>query len=480
MKRVGNLYDGMISKERLEMVYSGVMKGKHHKDAPGSIAFMIRMNKDYYMAEIGRMLQEKSFRPTKPRESIRYDKSSRKFRKIQAPKLFPDQFIHWSIILAMQPTLMRGMDDWCCASVKGRGTLYAKNFLEKKLDNGNDINSKIPVSRKYKYCLKMDIRKFFENISKEILIQKLESKIKDKQLIDLTKLVLNSVPGNGIPLGYYTSQWFANFYLQSFDHDLREKIMPKYGVDTYLRYMDDMVILGSNKRKLKQLMNEISENLKSLKLELKHTSCIFSIEDRDIDFIGYRFSYGKTTLRKTILHRAKAANDRLYSGKFTLNKLRTANAYNGWIKTSDVKKYVADNLHGDIKLENYKLKMALNKERDQYLNSVKYEHVLKVESEINSIREQTEFGDHVLVRYYPSSDNTKVVVRCKFKFPDEDEYYNRKEMEKQEMLNKKKKKTRQNKSADKLYYPSAEIYFSEDKNRCIMDYNTNINCMNVI
>ena len=76
--------------------------------------------------------------------------------------------------------------------------------------------------------------------------------------------------------------------------------MPKYGVDTYIRYMDDMIILGSNKRKLERLMNEITEFLATLSLELKNTSCIFDISTRDIDFIGYRFSYGKTTLRKGI------------------------------------------------------------------------------------------------------------------------------------------------------------------------------------
>ena len=101
------------------------------------------------------------------------------------------------------------------------------------------------------------------------------------------------------------NSWFsAAIYLESrelypLQLYLREVLMPKYGVDFYIRYMDDMLIMGSNKRKLAQLKGEISQYLhNNLKLELKNTTRIFSIAECPIDYIGFRFSYGKTVLRK--------------------------------------------------------------------------------------------------------------------------------------------------------------------------------------
>lgn len=243
--------------------------------------------------------------------------------------------------------------------------------------------------------------------------------------------------------------------------------MPKYGVDTYIRYMDDMVILGSNKRKLNKLMNEISEFISNLGLELKNTSCIFDISTRDIDFIGYKFSYGKTTLRKGILHRGLAANRNLYKGKFTIKKLRSASAYNGWFKNADTRKYQEDHLEGSRKLEAAKLKEALNKERLENLNSKDTIHIQKIENDIMDLRETTENNDgKVLIRYYKDTDEVRVVARSKYIFPEDLEKKDNPETK------KKKSKKRRRKST---YYPSAEIFFSNmDKDKCIRNYNLNI------
>lgn len=469
MKRIGNLYDKMISIKMMEKVYAGVMKGKRHKNEPGSKSYMIRMNKDYYMAEVGRMLQERSFKPGKPKVSIRWDEGCQKYREIKAPKLFPDQFVHWAIMLQLQPIFMKGMDDWCCASIKGRGILYAKKFIEKKLDNSLNEKRRIPIEREYKYCLKMDIKKFFDNIDREILMKKLKKKIKDKEMLDLCQKIIDSVPGKGIPLGYYTSQWFANFYLQDFDHNLREVLMPKYGIDTYVRYMDDMVILGSNKRKLQNLMKDISDYLENeLKLHLKETSSIFAIADRDIDFIGFRFSYGKTTLRKKILKKAKLVNKRLYSGKFTLKNLRSANAYKGWLDQTDTKHYSEEYLVGNRDYESKRLGEALNKQRDEYMRSSICEHTEKIGADITALKEEFQGDDHVLVRYYKDTDSIRIVARSTFQFPDKEEY----EKELEAAKNKPKKKKKRKFNENHTYIPRAEIYFSDqDRRQCIRDYN---------
>lgn len=474
MKRVGNLYNQMLTRHTMEEAFRGVMKDKKQKDNPNSLSFMMKNNKEYYIADAADILSRRAFKPRKPREAYRYDKGSGKLRHIQAPILYPDQLIHWVLMTVLrEPVFLKGMDHWCCASVKGRGILYAKNFLEKKLDNSLNDRKSISVEKQYKYCLKMDIRKFFEHIDRGILMKKLESRIKDKEILHLCSQIIYSIPGTGLPLGYYTSQWFANFYLQEFDHYLREVLMPKYGVDTYIRYMDDMIILGSNKRKLERLMNEISEFLATLSLELKNTSCIFDISTRDIDFIGYRFSYGKATLRKGILHRGLSSNQNLYKGKFTLKKLRSASAYNGWFKSADTREYQNRYFEGSRKLEAAKMKEALAEERLNKMNSKKYIQLQKIENDIVNLRDETENDDgKVLIRYYGNSEEVRVVARTHYTFPEDLE---ENKVTSIEIDKKTKKKRRRRNASNTSYYPSAEIYFSDmDKADCIKAYNSNI------
>ena len=96
------------------------------------------------------------------------------------------------------------------------------------------------------YILKMmDVTKYFQNIDKRILWEILKRKIKDRKLLWLTRTILLSTKGmKGLPLGNYTSQMFANIYLNEIDQYAKHKLKCKF----YFRYMDDIVILCQNKK----------------------------------------------------------------------------------------------------------------------------------------------------------------------------------------------------------------------------------------
>ena len=81
--------------------------------------------------------------------------------------------------------------------------------------------------------------------------------------------------------GNFTSQWFANFYLQDLDHFIKEKMKVKY----YLRYMDDMVLFGRNKKELHKIKNLIDEFLKQEGLKLKENWQLFKVDSRPLDFL---------------------------------------------------------------------------------------------------------------------------------------------------------------------------------------------------
>ena len=136
-----------------------------------------------------------------------------------------------------------------------------------------------------------------------ILKNLLRKKFKDKRLLDLLFMIIDSYPGEkGIPIGSYLSQYLANFYLAYFDHWLKEKMGVKYVV----RYMDDIVIFHYSNSYLHWLKRKMDEYLKdNLDLEIKKNWQVFPSEIRGIDFIGYRHFYGYKLLRKATCKKFK-------------------------------------------------------------------------------------------------------------------------------------------------------------------------------
>lgn len=174
------------------------------------------------------------YRPSPYVEMKIHDGANKKERIIYKPRFYPDQIVHWALMLQIEPLLMKGMYEFCCASVKGRGIMRGMRHIKKILVQ----------DRKYtKYCLKLDIKKFYPSIDKQILKNKFRRILKDKDTLNLIDLIIDSGI-EGIPIGNFTSQWFANFYLQDLDHFIKEHLKVKY----YVRYMDDMVLFSNNKK----------------------------------------------------------------------------------------------------------------------------------------------------------------------------------------------------------------------------------------
>lgn len=307
-------------------------------------------NANYYAKHIQRMLINKTYIPTEPQIKVVQDGANKKTRTIHKPNFYPDQIIHWSLMLQIEPIISKGMYEYNCGSVPKRGTSFGQKAIRKWLDND---------TRNTKYCLKMDIKKFYPSIDNEILKGMFRRKIKDK---DCLWLIDKIIDGNvGQPIGFYTSQWFANFFLEGLDHLIKEKLKVKY----YVRYIDDLVLLGSNKRKLHKVKLAIEAYLNKLKLKIKGNWQVFQVNKRDIDFLGIRFFRNKSILRKRNALRIKRRVKKI-SRKGHLND-KDASAiisYWGWIKRSDsyhfyhknVKPYVSIKLARKVVSVNAKLR----------------------------------------------------------------------------------------------------------------------------
>jgi RNA-directed DNA polymerase len=303
MKRVNNIYKKIISVENLTLANIKARKGKGKQYG----VKVFDKNPEENIDELHKMLLEKNYQTS---EYTTFKIFEPKERLVFRLPYFPDRITHHAVMNVLEPifTKLFTADTYSC--IKGRGIHGAANNLKKALQNQNETM----------YCLKLDIVKFYPNVDHEILKQLLRKKFKDQDLLWLLDEIIESA--DGLPIGNYLSQYFANFYLTYFDHWIKETMQVKY----YFRYADDIVILSNNKPHLHQILFEIKKYLNdNLKLQVKGNYQIFPVQARGIDFVGYVFYHTHTMLRKSIKKRfAKAISK-------TKNKATIASYY-GWAK----------------------------------------------------------------------------------------------------------------------------------------------------
>ncbi len=153
---------------------------------------------------------------------------------------------------------------------------------------------------KYKkyYILKCDIKKFFASIDHDVLKEKLLKKIKDKDALKIVYDIIDS-DTEGLSIGNMTSQILAIFYLNDFDHYVKEVLKIKY----YLRYQDDFVLFHPSKEYLKGCLEKIRKFLEDEKLILNKKTRIYNSNSNFI-FLG-RDIYGKYKNYRLIKKRLK-------------------------------------------------------------------------------------------------------------------------------------------------------------------------------
>ena len=318
MKRYGNLYHKIYNMDNLRLAHKNAKRDKKfYREVR-----MVDSNPDFYLNQMHELLKNESYIVSDYKISIINDKG--KERKLCKLPYFPDRIIQWAILLQIEFIFMEVFTSFTCASLKNRGIHKASRLLDGYMKDQPGTQ----------YCLKIDIKKFYDNIDHEILKSLLMKKIKDKQLMSLLCKIIDSIPGGvGVPIGSYLSQFLANYYLAYFDHWLKETVKIRY----VIRYMDDVVILHSSKVFLHEVLSEIKDYLKSeLNLDLKSNYQVFPSDIRGVDFVGYRHFYDFKLLRKTTAKNFKRKMlDLAKADTITDSGKCSIHSYAGWLNWCD-------------------------------------------------------------------------------------------------------------------------------------------------
>lgn len=279
MKRLNNLYPQITSIANLQLADSIARKGKarqygviahdRHQDSNIQSLHDMLVNKTYSTSLYS------TFKVFEPKE-----------RDVFRLPYYPDRICHHAIMNILEPVFVKCFTTDTYSCIKGKGIHAASEAVYTELKND------VPGTA---YCLKLDIKKFYPSVNHDKLKQLLRRKFKDTDLLWLLDEIIDSA--DGLPIGNYLSQYFANFYLTYFDHWIKEVKRVKY----YYRYADDIVILSGSKPHLHQLLADITGYLQQqLKLTVKGNYQVFPVADRGIDFVGYVHYHTHKLLRKSI------------------------------------------------------------------------------------------------------------------------------------------------------------------------------------
>ncbi|MDO8517615.1 MAG: reverse transcriptase domain-containing protein [Nanoarchaeota archaeon] len=285
MKTYNKLYDKICLINNLANAWREARKGKTKK----IYVIEFEQNTKENLLKLREELLNQTYKPQPLKTFTLRDPKTRRISK----SAFIDRIVHHALVRVIEPIFDKTFIYDSCANRKGKGNLFALNRFDLfKRKVTNNLKSEA-------FCLKADIKHYFQEVSREVLLKVIKKKLSDERVLWLIEQIIKNYQSEktdkGMPLGNLTSQFFANIYLNELDYFVKHKLRVKY----YIRYVDDFVILHKSKEQLEEWKIKIDEFLKQeLKLELhKEKSKIIPLS-HGIDFVGFRNFYHFKLLRK--------------------------------------------------------------------------------------------------------------------------------------------------------------------------------------
>lgn len=368
-----NIYSSAITYDNIYNMWKIIKRTCKNKRE----VFLFSLNLNTNIYYIYHVLKTKTYKPKPYRTFLIFEPKPR----LVMSQTITDKIInHFVANYYLIPYMENSLIDSNVATRKNKGSSYAMKLIKK-------YYNKILINEQNKeiYALKIDVSKYFYTIDHEILLKKIQNKIEDKDVLNLIQIIISeansdyvnvsiknyndkfntSIPyyqeKKGLSIGAMTSQFLAIFYLNDLDHYIKEKLKCKY----YIRYMDDFLILDTDKEKLKKIRTKIFEELEKIKLNVNKKSNIYKSSSGYV-FLGYKYKVENNRLKilfnKKTYYKIKRKLKYLYTkNKIQYNK-SLASYYGYFIKV--------------LKLKEINFKMKLIDKYNTYKD--KYENVLVI------------------------------------------------------------------------------------------------------
>ncbi|MBI5822541.1 MAG: RNA-dependent DNA polymerase [Chloroflexi bacterium] len=292
--------------DNLLLAYRKASKGKRGLADVAEFEYRLEDN----LLQLQRELQSQTYQPGEYHSFYIHDP---KKRLISAAP-FRDRVVHHALCNIIEPVFEKSFIFDSYANRIGKGT-------HKAIDRAQQF------ARRFKYALTCDVRQFFPSIDHEILKKTLKVSLAnsgDHQQNDtanhlssqpkkplgsavmwLIKKILQSGAGvlqeeydmvyfagddlfagqrpRGLPIGNLTSQFWANCYLNPFDHFVKRKLRCK----GYVRYVDDFLLFSNSKTELNSWREQIIHELENFRLTLHENKCQTRPVQEGIPFLGF-------------------------------------------------------------------------------------------------------------------------------------------------------------------------------------------------
>ncbi len=273
---IDDIWTQVCNINNIHQAYQNAAKGKRSR--PDVAEFSFNLESELWV--LREQLVNFTYFPGNYRQFEIYDKKAR----IISVAPFRDRVIHHALMNILEPLVDKQFIYHSYACRKGKGVHQAVDYYQEQ-------------SKKYAYVLKMDIQRYFPSINHFVLKKQIAELLGTGNAFELLCTIIDNGKVNaqesvGLPIGNLTSQILANLYL----NDLDRKLVATPNI-SYLRYVDDLFILGNSKNQLWSSKLLVDNTLKALKLRLhKNKSHIFLTKEK-VDVLGYKVTPAKRWLR---------------------------------------------------------------------------------------------------------------------------------------------------------------------------------------
>lgn len=285
----------------------------------------------------------------RPGRSICFVVEHPKVREVWAAS-FRDRIVHHLLYNRVADRFHRRFIHDSYACIPGKGTHRAVARME-SMARSLTQNHRLPG-----YVLKMDVANFFVSINRQILDGQLAKHIHEPWWLALCRTVLHHDPtqnvfikspawlmgrvpahkslfnaeGRGLPIGNLSSQFFANVYMDALDQHAKHHLKLR----RWVRYVDDIVVMGECGRSLAAVVPQVDAFLQSrLGLSLHPRKTSINRIEHGFDALGFVVRpYARYLRRATVRNAHRQLEGMCRAGAPVADVRNTANSYFGILR----------------------------------------------------------------------------------------------------------------------------------------------------